>query len=159
MSVTYVCQAVLRIRIRDPRSDIRWFFTPWIRDEFFPDLGSRIQGVCFWWDFLKNPCSLILLIFTNKTCTWNYKKQEKSWFYFSSLFLCTVGSGIKKLGIRIRDPGENIPEFRRIGYPAFLMADISLDTGVHWPAWFLIMKMISKQFFSRNFIYSVVLTN
>jgi hypothetical protein len=93
-----------------------------IRDEFFPDPGSWIQGVpvCFWWDFLKNPCSLIF--FTNKTCSWNHKKQEKSWFYFSSLFLCTVwsgirdpgcgafsppdpgsGSGIKKLGIWIRD--------------------------------------------------------
>jgi hypothetical protein len=59
-------------------SGIRRFFTPWIRirDEFFPDPGSRIQGVCFWWDFLKNSCSLI--IFTNKICSWNYKKQEKS---------------------------------------------------------------------------------
>jgi hypothetical protein len=77
-----------------------------IRDEFFPDLGSRIQVVCFWWDFLKNPCSLIIF-FSNKTCSWNYryKKQEKSWFYFSSLFLCTVGSGIRCFYTpRIRDP-------------------------------------------------------
>jgi hypothetical protein len=84
---------VLRIRIQDPV--LFYPLDPGSEMNFFqiPDLGSRIQGVCFWWDFLKNPCSLIF--FTNKTCSWIYKKQEKSWFYFSSLFLCTVGSGIR----------------------------------------------------------------
>jgi hypothetical protein len=90
--------------IRDPGSGA--FLPPGsgiqIWDEFFPDLGS--QGFVFWWDFLKNPCSFC---FTNKTCSWNYKKQEKC---FSSLFLCTVGSGIRDPGSsafsdpRIRDP-------------------------------------------------------
>jgi hypothetical protein len=54
---------VLRIRIRDPRSGIRDPNPGWIFS------GSWIQGVCFWWDFLQNPCSLIF--FTNKTCSWN----------------------------------------------------------------------------------------
>jgi hypothetical protein len=83
---------VLRIRIRYPRSGA--FLPPRIRirNEFFPDLWSRIQGVpvCFWWDFLKNPCFLTFLLI--KLAPETKKKQEKSWFYFSSLFLCSVGS-------------------------------------------------------------------
>jgi hypothetical protein len=68
---------------------------------------------------------IVLLFFTNKTCFWNHKEQEKGWFYFSSLFLCTVGSGIrdlvlfypqdpgsesgmKNIGIRIRDKTSRI---------------------------------------------------
>jgi hypothetical protein len=52
--------------------------------------------------------SLFFNFFANKTCSWNFKKQEKSCFYFSSLFLCTVGSGIRCFftpRIRYPDPG------------------------------------------------------
>jgi hypothetical protein len=46
-----------------------------------------------------------LFFFNNKTCSWNYKNQEKSWFHVSFLFLCTVGSGIRCFFTpRIQDP-------------------------------------------------------
>jgi hypothetical protein len=67
-------------------SGIRCFFPSGIRirDEFFPDPGEIFLRI------------LVLLFFTNKTCSRNHKKQEKGWFfYFSSLFLCPVGSGIR----------------------------------------------------------------
>jgi hypothetical protein len=114
---------------------IRCFFSPWIRD---PDPGwifseSRIQGVCFWWDFLKNPCTLIFC--TNKTCSWNYKKQEKSWFYFSSLFLCTVGSGIRcKSTPRIRD-GAMVGSGSGINHPGSATL-----VGIHKEGRTLLMK-------------------
>jgi hypothetical protein len=74
--------------IADPNLGSGAFFTPWIRirDEFFPDPG----GMFFDESFLR---IRVLLFFPNKTCPWNHKEQEKGWFYFSSLFLCTVGSG------------------------------------------------------------------
>jgi hypothetical protein len=54
------------------------------------------EGMFFGEIFLR---ILVLLIFTNKTCSWNHtgKDQETGWFYFSSLFLCnsTVESGIR----------------------------------------------------------------
>jgi hypothetical protein len=36
--------------VPDPES-VPYFFTPWIRDEFCPYLGSRIWPL-FWWNFL-----------------------------------------------------------------------------------------------------------
>jgi hypothetical protein len=67
-------------------SGIRCFFTPGIRirDEFFPDLGSRIQGVCFWRDFLKNPCSLIFLLI--KLAPETIKSKKKVSFIFHPYF-------------------------------------------------------------------------
>jgi Arf-GAP/coiled-coil/ANK repeat/PH domain-containing protein len=43
----YVFQiAMLQASVADPGSKIRYFFTPWIRDEFFRDPGSK--GYVFW---------------------------------------------------------------------------------------------------------------
>jgi hypothetical protein len=55
-------------------------------------------------NYLKNPCSFIFFI--NNTCFWNHKEQEKGWIYFSSLFLCTVGSGIRDENFW--DPGSGM---------------------------------------------------
>jgi hypothetical protein len=71
-------------------SGIWGFFTPWTWDLGWIFSRSRIQRLFFCEIFLRT--LVLLFFFANKTCSWNHKKQEKRWFYFSSLFLCTVRS-------------------------------------------------------------------
>jgi hypothetical protein len=62
------------------------FFTPWIRENFFQDPGSRIRPlflVKFSYIYLR-----ILVIFLWKWAySWNHKQQDKTMFSFATPFL------------------------------------------------------------------------
>jgi hypothetical protein len=123
--------------VADPDPGSNAVLPLWSGMNCFPDPPDP-EGMFFDEIFLR---ILVLLFFTNKTCSWNHKEQEKGWFYFSSLFLCTVGYGIrcflppgsrmKNLGIRIRDPALNIPD------PQHCLVKSHLIFFVWWSAFWL----------------------
>ncbi len=88
--------------VADPRSGIRCFFYPWIRDRFFPDLGSRIPTSYFWelgdnflskklYNSLKIGPNSFLQHFKNKIISIMVSQQ-----IFSPLsFVAAFGSGIR----------------------------------------------------------------
>jgi hypothetical protein len=91
-----------------------------IQDEFFPDPGSK--GYVFWWDFLKNPCSLIFLLIKLAPETIKSKKK-KLVLFFIPIFMYS----------RIRDPRSVIRCFFIPRIRDKKVRDPDLGSGIKHP--------------------------
>jgi hypothetical protein len=106
-------------------SGIRCFFTPLVRDEFFPDPGSK--GYVFWWDFLRNLCSLIFLLPVIKLAPETKKARKKFVLFFIPIFMYRY--------IRIREPRSGIRCFftPRIRIRDKKVRDLDPGSGIKHP--------------------------
>jgi hypothetical protein len=106
---------IVGVSVADPDPMLFYPLDPGSRFGIIFFTGSLIPGLEgeIFLNYLKNPCSFYFFF----TCSWNQKEEEKSWNYFSSLFLCTVqctvGSGSRDENFW--DPGSGMKNLSNTG--------------------------------------------